>query len=477
MSNLPITPESSSSSPLSIRQKKTGTSKPRYLLWGVLLNTAVWALAFLYLKAAPRSYTSQWGVVVVGSNPGIDVTLPERGRTAPNPFSERPWIFQDPRSAYSYLATNPALIETAAKSLDIPVNDFGKPVVNIDKESAVIAFEMRGKTPEQAQQKAQVLYETMRGQVNRLREAQLAEDAKETQQTLQDASRRLDEAKRKLSQYQSRSLLQAPDQIKQLSTNLEDLYRQKAELASQDQGLRNRLQQLGRDAKVSSQQAGAAYALTADEVYKQQFVEYGRLTAEYQNVAAQLGPEHPVVLEKKSAATGAAAALQQRGSLVLGRSVTLNELVQMAPAGVDPGVAETRKVLFPDMTTSRAKQQETAATLQELDRQIQGLKARLQTLSQESIVTDSIRRDIQISEAIFTSSLAKVDGQRNIDSIYPPMRLVAQPNLPREATSPNLQLALLGGVAGTVLVTTGLLLAWYEKRRPKAESVLFDARS
>ena len=462
----------------SVRRKEPSPKPPNYLLRALLLNGIVWAGALAYLSFAPRKYTSQWGVVVVGTNPGIDVSLPERGRTAPNPYSERPWIFQDPRSAYSYLATNPALLEAAAKSLNMPVSEFGKPTVTVDKESAVIALQMQGGNPEEAQRKARALHSAMIRQVNQLREAQLQEDVKETQKTLESASQRLDLAKRQLSRYRDQSLLLSEEQVKQLATNLEDLYRQRAELASQDQGLRNRLNQLAQDATLSSKEARESYALAADEVYKKQFEDYGRLAAEYKNISSQLGSEHPQVLEKRAAAAGAAEALRERGSQLLGRLISLADLTKIAPVMLDPRVTATRESLFPDLISSRAKQQETSAMLTELDRQITALRGRLQQLSKEAIVTDSIKRDIQISEAIFTSNLAKVDGQRNIDSIYPPMQLVAEPNLPREATAPNLQIALLGGVAGSLLVTAGLLLSWYEKRRPKlAESPLFDMQS
>lgn len=477
MTGLPLGQEQRSSLSLSPRQKEPKPERRNYLLWGVLLNTMVWALAFAYLKFAPRTYTSQWGVVVVGTTPGLDVTLPERGRTAPNPYSERPWIFQDPRSAYSYMANHPSILEAAAKRLNLSVKRFGKPIINVDKESAVIGFTIQGKTPKEAQEKARVLYQVINAQVNRLRSSQVRSDLKETQDTLNLASDRLDQAKSRLSQYQGRSLLQSEDQIRQLSTNLEDLYRQRAELASQNQGLQNRLGQLLKDAGISSGEAKESYALQADQGYVQQFAEYGKAATAYNSAASQLGPEHPQVLERKAAAEGAAAALQQRASFLLGRSVSLQELAKIGPVAIDPGITATRESLFPDMITTRAKQQETAATLQELNRQIVGLKQRLQVLSQEAIVTDSIKRDIQISEAIFTNSLAKVDGQGDIDSIYPPMRLVAEPSLPSKATTPNSQIGLIGGLAGSFLVTTGLLLSWYEKRRPKAETVLFDGQS
>ena len=57
-------------------------------------------------------------------------------------------------------------------------------------------------------------------------------------------------------------------------------------------------------------------------------------------------------------------------------------------------------------------------------------------------------------------------GKEHVYSLYPPLQLIKEPSLPKEnqPTSPNLRLLLLGGMAGSFLVTTGLILLWFERQ-------------
>ena len=95
------------------------------------------------------------------------------------------------------------------------------------------------------------------------------------------------------------------------------------------------------------------------------------------------------------------------------------------------------------------------------------LESRQRNIAQEKLTKDSFQRNLQVAEAIFTTTLAELDlGKENVYSLYPPTQLVKEPSLPQEnqPTSPNLRMLFLVGMAGSFLVTTGLMLRWFEQQ-------------
>ena len=160
-------------------------------------------------------------------------------------------------------------------------------------------------------------------------------------------------------------------------------------------------------------------------------------------------------------------ALQQRAMFLLNRSVNKQELERITYLTLDPKVKTVRQEVFKDLITNKANQQKLEAQIQELERQREQLESRQKNIAQEKLKMDNFQRDLQVAEAIFASTLAELDmGKEHAYAIYPPIQLVKEPSLPQEnhPTSPNVHLLLLAGMAGSFLVTTGLLLVWFEKQ-------------
>jgi uncharacterized protein involved in exopolysaccharide biosynthesis len=69
---------------------------------------------------------------------------------------------------------------------------------------------------------------------------------------------------------------------------------------------------------------------------------------------------------------------------------------------------------------------------------------------------------VQIAEAIFTSTLAKVDLSKSDPyGSFPLLQLVEDPDLPEEPTAPRPQLVLVGAALGSTLITLALTLIWW----------------
>ena len=447
--------------------EQTPSSKWKYLGLGLLANTLIWGAALAYLKLAPTVYKSEWGLNVLGTAPEVDVTLPEGGRASTSPQGFRTQTSQDPRSDYVYLAQSTDIIKAAAAKLEMTPKEYGEPEVTTDEESSIIAFIQKGETPALAQQKARALYAVLDERVDQLRQEELSRREGDSRRTAEAARKSVEAAQDELAQYQAEAGISSEAQIEDLAIGVEQLRREYALALAEERGLDSRARQLESAVNDSSVGAGDAYRLLGDPVYQQQFEEYGIVAAEYSDLSAQLGAQHPQVVAKRAELEGLESAVVQRGSRLLGRPVDEATLSQIAPIGLDPRVEVSRGELFQEAVTSLANRNGLQSQSQELLSQIGDFETRLNRLSQDQFTVDRLERNLQVAEALFASSVAKLTlTEGDIYSIYPPIQLAAAPTLPDEDKyiSPSPAIALGGALAGSFLATTGLLLLWANRR-------------
>lgn len=449
------------------QNKKKQPNLSKFLAMGAIFNSAVWILALTYLKLTPPTYTSQWGVKILETDSGVEVVLPDGGKAAPASGGWTPSTDQDPRNDYVYVATSPDLLTAAAASVNMTVEEYQEPTIKVDESNGIIAFQIEGSSAQEAKVKALAFHQTMTEQIESLRTTELARQETETQATLAQAQEKLTAAQNKLSQYRAKSGISTDEQIKNLTDNIESLRRQKAELAAQQSGLANRYSQLNRDINnLAAPGTDDAYKLTGDSVYQEYKTRYAQAQTALTNLKDRFTPSHPIIKNKKVEFDSIGKALQQRASKVLGRSVSLTTLTRIDSLTLDPQNVLARESLRQDLINNRAEWQRTKAQNQELSVQIDSLEARLRNMSQGQFQVDSLQRDLQVAETVFAATLAKLDlGQENIYSIYPPLQLITQPNVPEKPSNPNPASVFMGGLAGSFLVTTGLALLWFDQKK------------
>ncbi|MEL6580023.1 MAG: response regulator [Cyanobacteria bacterium J06621_12] len=439
----------------------------RFLTWGLLSNGLVWLLALAYLKLTPPTYTSQWGVKILEIDSGVEVVLPDGGKATSAAGGWTPPTGQDTRNDYVYVATSPDLIEEAATLANVSVAEYKSPQIDVDEENGIIAFQIMGSTPEEARARAQEFHQTMNRQIEELRKTELARQEQETQITLAAAKEKLNRAQQKLSEYRAKSGISTDEQIQNLTDNIENLRRQKAELLAQQKGLANRYGQLSKDVNsLGAAATGDAYQLAGDAVYQEYRTRYAQAQSSLTNLSDRFTVSHPIVESKKTELNSIGRAMSKRASQVLGRKLSLTALSRIDSLTLDPQNVLAREGLQQDLLSNRAEWQRLKAQNQELKLQINTLEVRLRNMSQQQFQVDSLKRDLQVAETVFASTLAKLDlAQEDIYSIYPPLQLVTQPNLPDKPSNPNPGSVLMGALAGSFLVTTGFGLLWFDRQK------------
>lgn len=443
-----------------------------YLLLGLVANAAIWSTALAYLKFAPRTYSSEWTITLPGSGSSTNVTLPDMGAASSrvdSPFDGS--SKRDPRENYKFIAASEPVRKAAAAQLNIPMGEVARPRIKIVDNSTLMMFDVRADSPEKARDQSLALYKAFQGKLTELRLEQTSQEKSGVQATLVDAQKKLELAQRRLSDYKARSGLAADAQLEQLSSNIEQLRQQKAQAIAQQQEADARLQELSARLKVSAPQAAEAFVLKEDPLLAQYKEDYSQATASLTVLSTKYGPNHPAVMRERRRQQSAQAALQTRSSSILGRPVEERTLAQLNLGDSNQGAA--RQELFHELVGVQAAKEGHQANARALDQQIAQLEKRLQTLGQYSSTLEGLRRDLQIAETVFSSTLAGLDiGKSDIFGAYPPVQLLTEPTIPNSAITPNKPFTLLGAAAGSLIVSIGFVLLGLRKPKTmKAEQV------
>lgn len=458
---------SSSSNSLVIFKKKTTKKRYwlrwlKYLLLGAICNAAVWGLAIAYLKKTPLSFTSELVLHVAGGSPGVSVNLPSIGQA--NTSSGTSFgAHSDPRENYKLMATNATVLKAAAESLKMPESEFGKPNVDLISNTTLLQFELSANTPKIAEKKAWALYQAFYQRLNILRSQEQAERDKAVTQVLEDTQVKLTEAQNKLSSYKLKSGFNSSDQIKDLIGNMGNLQSQLIDAIAQYRQANDSLQQLATTLKISPQQAADALVLQTDREFQKILIEYTDATTLLTNLLPNRGPNYPDVVEARRKQQASLQALLQRGEKLLEipvEQLTLERLI----LDNSNGSGVKRGELFVELVKTNANLKGLDGQITALQEQIGILKEQLATLTEQESIHDNLDRNLQIAQAVFASTLTKIDLSKGDPfASFPMIQIIEEPTLPTEPSAPKPKLVMAGALIGSIFVSTGLTLLWWRE--------------
>lgn len=445
-----------------------------YLTLGLAGNAGMWCLSLLYLKVTPPVYTSNWVLSLPGTVINTNISLPDTGNASSQEVSPYANSAQDPREIYKFIATSDAVEKSAANQLNIPLQKLGKPRVKIIDNTTLMGFEISGNSPEEAKKKALAFYQALQTRLSELRAKEAAQREAKFKGKLIEAQQKLERTQKRLSDYQVSSGFASPAQIEKLSETIEKLRQERAEILAQQQQNSARLRQLSDTLDVTTARASDAFILKADQLFQQYLKDYNEATAKLVLLNSKYLPDNPTIIQAKIQLDSVKNALVNRSINLLGRPVDPVTLAQLINLQSD----SAREPLFKELFTSQVEKQGFKASAKEIDQQISLLEERLKTLSRSSSTVEALKRDLQISEAIFSATLASLDG-RNSDVFgsYPEVQLVTEPTFPDTPSSPKKKLVLLGTALGSLLLSTGLILAWLHRYQAKTKKNEIDALS
>ena len=321
-----------------------------------------------------------------------------------------------------------------------------------------------GKTPQKAKQKAIALQNVFQTELDRLRQAEVAQQDRSSIDAIEEAETKLQNARKELSDYQAGSGFFSRQQLEDLSTNIEQLRREKVQVASQQRRTQGELNRLLDELDVSVEQASNILSLRSDRLFQQYLDNYSQISTQLVNLEAQYLPSHPNAIAKREEQTRAEEALIQRAKAIVGQSVSLPTIEQLYLKS-NQNSESNRADLLQEAIALQTDANGLEEQNRELERQIFQLEAKLSGSSEGTSKLENLRSNVQIAEAVYSSLLSKLKlSKSNASNTYPTVSLLTQPNLPQEPSEPRTGLILFGSAVGSLFLTTGLLSWWWRDR-------------
>lgn len=443
------------------------------LLW-LLANGLIWSAALGYTLLRPSAYVSRWTINIPGADSSTSLYLPDIGQASLSNDSPYALTSSDPRENYKFLVGSRDVITSAASQVGIPVEQFDQPRVKILDNTTFMQFEIQADTPEAAQQKAFALQRALEQRLDKLRSEEVAQQDLKLETALGFSEDKLRDAQQRLTDYKSQSGLNISEQLRDISRNLEELRRQRAEVLAQMQQAQTKFNQLSTTLALVPQQASEALILQSDPIFQRYLSDYKVADAELAQLQTRYLQVAPPVVAQTQKRDAARTTLLNRGEALLGRPVSETVIeYQNLSGGGESSSSDERAALFQSLITLQVEAQGLEAKAQSLSQQIAQLEQRFAALSRQEPELDGVQRDMRISEAVFSSTLTKLDlSKTTLSTSYPPISVVESPNLPEESSTAQRNLFLLLGAAlSSCFLTTGMLALWFRQRRqPTDES-------
>lgn len=443
--------------------KMSAPSKTRwiYYFFGIIgVNVIIWTMSLFYISRAKTTYVSEWSINIPGLTSNANINLPNIGQATSQDYSAYSGSTYDPRENYKLIASSEQVLKAAAISINMPLEKFGNPRIKIVDNTTLMQFEMKGSNPEEAQKKSLALYRALEIKLNQLRKEEIAQQNQRLQVGIEDLRRKLKNSQEHLSLYKARSGLNSDEQLSNLAINIETLRKERAELAAQEQQASARVVELSTNLNLSSQEASDAFVLQADTLFQKYLENYNEAKAKMIVLSAKFLNDHPTVVAQQAEVDSSELALKNRAESLLKRPFNMANIDKLNFSNNESSGTK-RSVLSEQLVTTLVEKQGLQAQVQALDKQITELENRLKILSQRQIVVEDLKRDVQVAEAVFSSTIARLDlAKSSISSSYPQTQITSKPSLPDEPAGPKKELVLLGAGVGSLLLTSGLIGLW-----------------
>ena len=148
-----------------------------------------------------------------------------------------------------------------------------------------------------------------------------------------------------------------------------------------------------------------------------------------------------------------------------GAGLTASEILKNLNINSSNSSQSQRANLFQELISLQAEKEGLANQARTLNEQISELENRLVSISKNGSQLRKLQRELQLAEAVFSSTATKLELSKSQNSAsYPPMSLFAPPSLPKTATSPKTELVVLGSLFSSLLLTTGLFTLWWRNK-------------
>ena len=427
---------------------------PRYVATAVLGGTLIWAPLLGYLKTAPLSYRSTTSLIMPGSGASASMNVNGIGQATSYANSAFASNAVSPTETYKRLLGADRIVDAAAASLNIKRAELGQPRVRLVDQTSLIHFETTGRTPEAAQARGDAILAAFFTELDALRADEVDTRQDSGLQAIADYRASVADTRKQIEALQTSTGLLSVDQYDVLLDRHLDLgdkiLIQEANLNDRAAATTALEMQLGLDAAA----AAATLKLFADGAYIALLEEIGRTEVGLAEASARYGSAHPKVEAAKSARDQATSAALSLAQSVTGLDAQTLSDFEFAPDGA-------RADLLAELVRMQVEVTGATEQLATLEAQRTDGQKALNRFAPAAAKMKDLERDFSVAEALFASAIARAQSSKSdIYASYPLVQVLENPSLPAKPSSPNRKLALMAGVAATLMLLISLAMGW-----------------
>ena len=428
---------------------------PRYVLLGGIMLGAIWAPVISYVRYAPLTFSSDMALILPGAGASTSINLSDIGQASSSANSAYSSSTLSPTVTYQSLLSSPQVLERAAEALGQEASAFGKPRIKLLDQTSFIQIALKGSTPEEARDRNEALLDAFLFELDKLRNDEIVRRESSVVTAIDAYQAKVDDARKAISDLQRDSGLKSNEQYDAIVADNEDLQLEIAASRARLDELRERIATLSRTLETTPEIAAIILKLRADPQYVALADNLASDSADLAKLAVNFGPKHPKIVGANNRVTGLRDRLSSRG-------VTLAGFDTLELAGEVDALADGQRAgLLSNLVTFAAEARGLAVEIATKQASLEKGEARVRNLSDAAARLDALKREYKVAEAVFASALARINtAKSDVFASYPMVQVVSAPSIDYAPTSPNIKIAIAGGVAGSAFALFSLLLAW-----------------
>ncbi len=437
-----------------------------YMYLGITIAAlmVIWIPVTVFLVGVKPSYYSNWTLILPGGGAGQTVSLESVGQATANVKSPYTSHSVDPKVNYKAIASSPQVLNAAAKAAGLSKEEYGKPVIKLVDQTALIEFRHSGRTGEEAYNKSEALFSAFHLELERLRNDEQERTEESTNMMLSGFRDKLEQAQQDTLEYQAQSSIVSLEQFAELTLGLERARTTLREIIAEHDGLKTQLKTLQDTLSIQPEMAFAAINLQSDPLYIELTAKYATAAAVLAEARAQWGEKNLAVITARDIHDKLKQAMLSRVLDISGHSQVDPEKLAMIGSSGD-------KQLFSKLIEMHSRQQGMASQIITLEASIITQQEMLEKSTIEASRLEDLKRKLQVATAVFTTALARIDlGKSDRFATYPMVQLFSAPEKPKKPDMLPRKLALVGAALGTCIVIFGLILLWI--RKPYLQKIL-----
>ncbi len=439
-------------------RRKSDTTWP-YIRGAGLSITCIWIFVFVYLTYTPPVYVSRWVMNLPGATSNVSVSLESIGQSNSTPSSPFSSASLSPKVVYKEIADGEKVRSAAAASLGLSLTEFGRPRVKLVDETALMMFEMTGRSPQEAKRRSDALIVAFSGELDRLRNDELFKRSAAVRSNIAGFQQQARIAREHVVKAQVEAGLISANQFAEMVTGLTTLRRRVLDMGGEVDKAADEQTRLGRQLGVTPQEAGLALKIAGDPGLQKMMQEYAEAATQFATDDEKFGERHPQRLASSSRRD--AALLRFQGAIArIAPEHAAHQNIERLASVMN---ASARSDLYASLVRNDAMLEGRRRELASLTADRNRLEADVLRLSPIAARLEELRKEQLVADAVLGSAMARLDSSKSdIYGSYPIVQVVAPPDIIETAAQPRPLYAALGGISGTFFACLAWMLAWLQ---------------